>query len=614
MDQNQKPRTILETLGEELIRIITPVSICMLLVVILVKVLNTDSEGSSIGLSFTTIATVAYSESSSDSIWDKLKGALLNSLVFIAVIAIVTFLLVLLFYFRCTKFLKYYMGFSSFLVLGFMGGEITVFLLKDFSFPVDCITFVIVLFNFTVVGVLAVFMSKMAIFVTQAYLVVIGMLVAYWFTLLPEWTTWVLLIAMALYDLAAVLLPGGPLRLLVELAISRDEDIPALVYEARPVINNDSSPSGDVVQRRVWRERRNAGSTSDENSDARPNTNTTHDTNLNTTLGTNLSAGNGENEIDLVNAEEDDLEISEQPASPPESEEKRSIVTHAVQSILISSLSNLLTEFISWLLSLAGIRKHWGSVCSAIGSSIPTASELDLYQTAVATDLHVSATLRPTEAELGRPYISTLLPFEDRTVLALDDVARDIIPSQLRPEPLASGGNVENSRGECALVSSGGGSEDDDESGNSDDEGVGEEIGGDKSGDSNGEALDEGDSEDEHTCTPHTGTYSTPPMHRRTSCLPSSPQLPLEVLHLRLRRQTSPQFSLHDGNGGETDPVSKCAEPQVHGRGFSPLPVDHDEDMDKEMQERNNTCGAGMVSEPALNGDDDDVASSGSGK
>ncbi|CAI9786725.1 unnamed protein product [Fraxinus pennsylvanica] len=165
MDQNKKPRTILETLVEELIRIITPVSICMLSVVILVKVLNTDSEGSSIGLSFTTIASVAYSESSSDSIWDKLK----------------------------------------------------------------------------------------------AYLVVIGMLVAYLFTLLPEWTTWVLLIAVALYDLAAVCLPGGPLRLLVELAISRDEDIPALVYEARPVINNDLSSIGDVVQRRVWRERRNAG-------------------------------------------------------------------------------------------------------------------------------------------------------------------------------------------------------------------------------------------------------------------------------------------------------------------------------------------------------------------
>ncbi|KAL2479228.1 Presenilin-like protein [Forsythia ovata] len=306
MDQNRKPRSILETLGEELVRIITPVSICMLLVVILVTVLNTHSEGSSIGPSFTTIATIAYSESSSDSIWDKLKGALLNSLVFVAVITVVTFLLVLLFYFRCTKFLKYYMGFSSFLVLGFMGGEIALFLIRDFGFPVDCVTFVIILFNFTVVGVFAVFMSKMAIFVTQAYLVVIGMLVAYWFTLLPEWTTWVLLVAMALYDLAAVLLPGGPLKLLVELAISRDEDIPALVYEARPVINSDSSPTGDVLQRRVWTERRNTGSALDENSDARPNfnPNTSPVTNSNTTPGTYLSVGSGENEINLVNAEE----------------------------------------------------------------------------------------------------------------------------------------------------------------------------------------------------------------------------------------------------------------------------------------------------------------------
>ncbi|CAA3025781.1 Hypothetical predicted protein [Olea europaea subsp. europaea] len=69
---------------------------------------------------------------------------------------------------------------------------------------------------------------------------------------------------------------------------------------------------------------------------------------------------------------------------------------------------------------------------------------------------------------------------------------------------------------------------------------------------------------------------------------------------------------LHDGNGGEIDPVPKCAELQVHGRGFSPLPVDHDEDMDKEMQKRNS--GAGMESEPAMNGDNDEVASGGSGK
>ncbi|CAA3027996.1 Hypothetical predicted protein [Olea europaea subsp. europaea] len=255
--------------------------------------------------------------------------------------------------------------------------------------------------------------------------------------------------------------------------------------------------------------------------------------------------------------------------------------------------------------------------------------------------LHVSATLRPTEAKLGQPYISTCLSFEDCTVPALDDVARDIIPSQLHPEPLARSD---------------------------------EEIGGDKSGVSNGKASDEGDSgdsEDEHTCTPQTGTYSTPPMHRRTSLIyaPSRSYVRqgqtsgvsltrVEVEELLLDQRTLSEIHLRtvkleimqhvidkfvkvkdlistlvppapsrstpstaqavnkptvlDGNGGETDPIPKVTESQVHGRGFSPLSVNHDEDMDKEMQERNG--GAGMESEPALNGDNDDVACGGSGK
>ncbi|XP_031248173.1 presenilin-like protein At2g29900 isoform X1 [Pistacia vera] len=300
MAETQRPTTIIDSLGEEIVRIITPVSICMLLVVFLVSILNTDSSSSS--SSVTTIATIAYSETSSDSTWDKFLGALLNSLVFVAVVTVVTFVLVLLFYFRCTKFLKLYMGFSAFVVLGFMGGEITLFFIQKFSIPIDSVTFLLALFNFAVVGVLAVFMSKIAIFVTQGYLVVIGMLVAYWFTLLPEWTTWVLLVAMALYDLAAVLLPVGPLRLLVELAISRDEDIPALVYEARPVINQDSGSRNGVNQRRVWRDRRNAEHDSGENLN--------HNSNLNANIGSNsnsstlVSVGSDRIDARLTRAEE----------------------------------------------------------------------------------------------------------------------------------------------------------------------------------------------------------------------------------------------------------------------------------------------------------------------
>lgn len=267
----------------------------MLLVVILVTVLSSDSSST---VTVNSIATIAYTETTSDSTWDKFVGALLNSLVFVAVVTLVTFVLVLLFYLRCTKFLRAYMGFSSFIVLGFMGGEIALFLIEDFSVPIDCITFLVVLFNFAVVGVLAVFMSKMAILVTQSYLVVIGMLVAYWFTLLPEWTTWVLLVAMALYDLAAVLLPVGPLKLLVELAISRDEEIPALVYEARPVTSQDSSAV--VGQRRVWRDRRNENS----NDVSHSNENVHSGLGENGSSGLNSNVNTSENDSTLVRAEE----------------------------------------------------------------------------------------------------------------------------------------------------------------------------------------------------------------------------------------------------------------------------------------------------------------------
>lgn len=78
-------------------------------------------------------------------------------------------------------------------------------------------------------------------------MVSLGIIVAAWFTKLPEWTTWVLLVALAVYDLAAVLAPGGPLKLLVELASTRDEELPALVYEARPTVSMNTENRGSSL-------------------------------------------------------------------------------------------------------------------------------------------------------------------------------------------------------------------------------------------------------------------------------------------------------------------------------------------------------------------------------
>ncbi|KAK4743363.1 hypothetical protein SAY87_001364 [Trapa incisa] len=228
--------SILESIGVEIIGVMSPVSICMFLVVLLVYALspaNPFSTPSSPPIR--TAANLVYLENPSDSTAQKLEGALLNALVFVVIIAVVTFVLVALYYFKFTNFLKNYTRFSAFFVLATMGGSIFLSIIQHFSIPVDAITCFLLLFNFTVVGVLSVFSGGIPIILRQFYMVSLGIIVAAWFTKLPEWTTWIVLVALAVYDLVAVLAPGGPLKLLVELASSRDEELPALVYEARPV-------------------------------------------------------------------------------------------------------------------------------------------------------------------------------------------------------------------------------------------------------------------------------------------------------------------------------------------------------------------------------------------
>uniref|UniRef100_A0A1D1Y3L4 Presenilin n=1 Tax=Anthurium amnicola TaxID=1678845 RepID=A0A1D1Y3L4_9ARAE len=227
--------SVLDSLGTDIIGVMSPVSICMLLVVLLVYSLAQPSAG--IAPAVTTAATLVYQESPADPPAQKLEGALLNAAAFVALVAAVTFLLLLLYYYNFTGFLKNYMRFSAFFVLSSMGGSILLSLLQRFSLPLDALTCAVLLFNFAVVGVMSVFSAGVPILLRQGYMVALGIIVAAWFTKLPEWTTWTLLMALAVYDLVAVLAPGGPLKLLVELASSRDEELPALVYEARPNVS-----------------------------------------------------------------------------------------------------------------------------------------------------------------------------------------------------------------------------------------------------------------------------------------------------------------------------------------------------------------------------------------
>ncbi|CAI9779584.1 unnamed protein product [Fraxinus pennsylvanica] len=225
--------SILDSIGQEIIGVMSPVSICMFLVVLLVYSLYNPATTTTIR----TATNLVYMDSPTDSTAQKLEGSLLNAAVFIILIAFVTFLLVLLYYYNFTRFLVQYTRFSAFAVFSAMGGSVLLSLIQHFSFPVDVVTFCVLHFNFTIVGTLCVLSSGGPFALKQSYMVALGIIMAAWFTKLPEWTAWVLLVALAVYDSVAVLAPGGPLKLLVELAASRDEELPALMYEVRPTVD-----------------------------------------------------------------------------------------------------------------------------------------------------------------------------------------------------------------------------------------------------------------------------------------------------------------------------------------------------------------------------------------
>eukprot|EP00761_Pharyngomonas_kirbyi_P011921 gb/GECH01011947.1/.p1 GENE.gb/GECH01011947.1/~~gb/GECH01011947.1/.p1 ORF type:complete len:379 (+),score=58.02 gb/GECH01011947.1/:1-1137(+) len=177
-------------------------------------------------------ALMVYREKSEDDTWLKLGGALLNGLIIVCLVVVMTVILVILYKFRCMKIIWGWLMFSCGLLLLTMGWVWLDLFLAAYNLHLDYITYIMILWNFTVVGVISVFWKAHPV-LTQAYLIAVSCMTGWWLTRLPEWTSWAILGLVALYDIIAVLLPKGPLRILVETAQERQEPIPGLIYSSK---------------------------------------------------------------------------------------------------------------------------------------------------------------------------------------------------------------------------------------------------------------------------------------------------------------------------------------------------------------------------------------------
>lgn len=106
--------------------------------------------------------------------------------------------------------------------------------IERYTIPLDKISFFFIIANFAAVGTIAIFYQKgIPTSITQTYLILISVILAWQLSHFNTWTAWTLLVMLALYDLCAVLTPCGPLKFLVNL-LSKDDapDMPGLLYEA----------------------------------------------------------------------------------------------------------------------------------------------------------------------------------------------------------------------------------------------------------------------------------------------------------------------------------------------------------------------------------------------